>query len=83
LVHILFKMIQTQTYWDQDYQKAHNNDGKSRIEQNNIGAMASQVTPIIEPLVQTLQNINDTPLKRAVRLKKKIEKNRDFTCVET
>lgn len=83
LVHILFKMIQTQTYWDQDYQKAHNNDGKSRIEQNNIGAMASQVTPIIEPLVQTLPNINDTPLKRAVRLKKKIEKNRDFTCVET
>ena len=80
LIHIVFKMIQTQTCWTPNYQEAHMNKKEENLKENEKGA--TKVTPFIDEYSNTL-----TPNQpEGAFMGENIifqEKKRCFICIET
>lgn len=77
VIHIIFKMIQTQTLWEQGYQQRHMEDGKTTLEEDGIGA--TEVAPMIN---ETLK-ISSSVFMKCTFLEEKQKKTASFSCVET
>lgn len=80
LIHIVFKMIQTQTCWNPNYQEAHMNKKEENLKEYEKGAI--KVTPFIDEYSNTL-----TPNQpECAFMGENIifqEKKRCFICIET
>lgn len=83
VIHIIFKMIQSQTLWEQDYQQKHMNDSKTEEEEYKKGA--TKAAPMINVAFQTsLSDVMEYAfLEETNMFERKPAKKRDFTCVET
>lgn len=83
VIHIIFKMIQTQTLWEKDYQQVHMKDSKMGVEEYKIGA--TKAAPIINvPLQTSLSDVRECAfLTEKNTSERKPAKSRGFTCVET
>lgn len=83
VIHIIFKMIQKQTLWKQDYQQRHMDDGKNCLEQYKKG------TTEVAPFINTTGKISPSDFTECAFLvennpfTKRTVKSRSFTCVET
>ena len=84
VVHIIFKMIQPKTLWNQNYQQEHDaNNSKTSIEENKTGA--TKEAPVINTTLKTSPSdfIECAFLVKENTFAEKIAKNRSFTCTET
>ena len=80
LIHIVFKMIQTQTCWSPNYQEAHMNKKEENLKENEKGA--TKVTPFIDEYSNTLTPNQPEGAFMGENIKKK-KKKRCFICIET
>ena len=55
VMHIIFKMIQTQTLWEQEYQQKHTKECKPIPGKNGIGA--TEAAPIINATLKTSSSV--------------------------
>lgn len=84
IIHIIFKMIQTQSMWDEEYQKNHLK-AVDDIHKNDIGT--TEVAPMDKNLdeqekhSQTLGN--STPMEEEHFILQKQQNNGIFICIET
>lgn len=83
VIHIIFKMIQTQTLWEQEYQQRHMEDGKTTPEEDGIGA--TEAAPMINEIFKTSSSvfIECTFLEEKHSFEEKQQKTASFSCVET
>lgn len=82
VIHIIFKMIQTQTLWKQEYQQRHMEDRKTTPEEDGIGA--TEAAPMINETFKTSSSvfIECTFLEEKHSLEEKQPKTASFSCVE-
>lgn len=55
VIHIIFKMIQTQTLWEQEYQQRQMKDGKTTPKEDGIGA--TEAAPMINETFKTSSSV--------------------------
>lgn len=83
VIHIIFKMIQTQTLWEQEYQQRHMEDRKTTPEEDGIGA--TEAAPMINETFKTSSSvfIECTFLEEKHSFEEKQQKTASYSCVET
>lgn len=81
VMHIIFKMIQTQTLWEQEYQQKHMKECKAIPGKNGIGA--TEAAPIINATLKTSSSVVECTFLEEHSFQKNCKKTSSFSCVET
>lgn len=81
VMHIIFKMIQTQTLWEQEYQQKHTKECKPIPGKNGIGA--TEAAPIINATLKTSSSVVECTFLEKHSFQKNSKKTSSFSCVET
>lgn len=81
VMHIIFKMIQTQTLWEQEYQQKHTKECKPILGKNGIGA--TEAAPIINATLKTSSSVVECTFLEKHSFQKNSKKTSSFSCVET
>lgn len=82
VMHIIFKMIQTKTLWEPEYQQKHMKAGKAIVEENKIGA--TEAAPMINEALKTSLSVVDFIfLEEEHSCPKNRKKTSSLSCIET
>lgn len=80
VIHIIFKMIQTQSYWNVDYQKTHANENQ-KCDKNHI-KRATEVAPFMNQKFNQSTS-NQTECEPIVKSKTFSQNKPQFICMKT
>ena len=82
VMHIIFKMIQTKTLWEPEYQQKHIKADKAMTEENKIGA--TEAAPMFNEALKTSLSVVDCIfLEDEHSRPKSSKKTSSFSCIET
>lgn len=73
VIHIIFKMVQTQTLWEQEYQQRHKGEDENNTEEYKIGATEAA------PMINEISEISTSIYGECTYF----EEKKFFSCIKT